>query len=131
MWLNEGFATFFQYYAVEALHPKSFVWQWWYLYTRDESAMHQDKDLPLNRFSWFNSWKKWQPSSIEPHIVNIQSEAKIWRDSKVQHFKLPDVWGNFEKYFGDFGSVGCRIFRSVKVNKRFRIEKRDCKKSNV
>ena len=59
LWLNEGFATFFQYYAVEALHPKSFVWQWFYLYTRDESAMHQDKDLPLNRFSWLDSWKKW------------------------------------------------------------------------
>ena len=58
LWLNEGFATFFQYYAVEALHPKSFVWQWWYLFTREEVAMFKDNDIPLNRN---HSWKKWQP----------------------------------------------------------------------
>ena len=63
MWLNEGFATFFQYYAVEALYYKSFVWQWWYLFTREEVAMFKDKDIPLNRI---HSWKKWQPRVRDP-----------------------------------------------------------------
>ena len=46
MWLNEGFATFFESYAAQAIYDKSFVWQRFYKTKRD-MAMYHDVDYRL------------------------------------------------------------------------------------
>ena len=91
MWLNEGFATFFQYYAVEDLYHKSFVWQWWYLFTREDGAMFHDKDIPSDQI---HSWKKWQPSILVQFLKNglILPRGQWYATSAV----INDAWYHME-----------------------------------
>ena len=46
LWLNEGFATFFESYGTQAVYDKSFVWQFFYVEKRIE-AMDHDVDHRL------------------------------------------------------------------------------------